>query len=67
MTVAKILEFDTDFSARIYPDQDVEQPFRDDEAVRVVVLHRRYIDPAQGTCGTTPNEVAIWERENMGE
>jgi hypothetical protein len=67
MTVAKVLKFDNGFCAHIYPDPDVEQPFRDDEAVRVVVLHRRYIDPAQGTCGTTPNEVAIWERENMRE
>jgi hypothetical protein len=46
MTVAKVLEFDRGFSARIYHDQDVEQPFQDDEAVRVVVLHGRYIDPA---------------------
>jgi hypothetical protein len=67
MTIAKILEFDTDFSARIYHNQDVEQPFQDDEAVHVVVLHRRYIDPAHGECGSSPDAVAAWEQENAGE
>lgn len=64
MTLANTLQFECGFSARIYHDQDVEQPFEDDDAVRIVVLHRRYIDPSKGACGRDPDEVAEWEREN---
>lgn len=51
-------------SAYIVPDQDCEQPFKDDEGVHIVVLSRRYSDPAKGACGTTPGEVADWEKRN---
>jgi hypothetical protein len=58
------LHFDKGLFAEIHVDHDVEQPFGDDEAVRIVVLHRRYIDPSNGSCGRDPDEVAAWEREN---
>jgi hypothetical protein len=58
------MQFENGLSARIFHDPDVEQPFACDDALRIVVLHRRYIDPSGGDCGETPDEVAAWEREN---
>jgi hypothetical protein len=64
MTPADTLEVAQGLTARIYHDPDVENPFICDDALRIVVLHRRYIDPSDGACGQTPDEVAAWEREN---
>ena len=67
MTPADTLEFAHGLTARIYHDPDVENPLSCDDALRVVILHRRYIDPSNGACGQTPDEVAAWERENAAE
>jgi|GEM_PF-5965067 len=40
-------------TARFYHDPYCEQPFDGDDAVRIVILHRRYIDPSRGACGST--------------
>lgn len=64
MTPEDILTFENGFSARIFHDPDCEQPFAHDDTVRIVVLHRRYIDPSGGDCGRDPDEVAAWECEN---
>lgn len=64
MSPIETIELDGGLHARIYHDGDVEQPFGDDDAVRIVVLHRRYIDPSGGACGSDPDAVAAWEREN---
>lgn len=53
--------------AYVSHDDDCPQPFEGDDAVRIVVLHRRYIDPSNGACGSTPDEVAAWEAENADE
>lgn len=50
--------------AEIHHDSDVGQPYEDDEAVNIVVLHGKYIDPSEGACGKTPDEVAKWEKQN---
>jgi hypothetical protein len=50
--------------ADIFHDADAEQPYLHDDAVRIVVQHRRYIDPARGACGRDPEEVARWEQDN---
>lgn len=49
---------------RLWLDQDTESPLSYDSSVKMVVLHRRYSDPAKGECGTTPESVAAWERKN---
>lgn len=54
-------------TARFFHDPDCEQPYDGDDAVRIVVLHRRYIDPAGGACGSTPADVAAWEADNAEE
>lgn len=61
------ITFDNGLTACIYHDADVEQPFSYDDALRIVVLHRRYIDPSEGACGRDPDEVAAWQRENADE
>jgi hypothetical protein len=67
MTPLETLTFDHGVTARIYHDDMAEQPFAHDDAVRIVVLHRRYIDPSGGECGRDPDEVAAWERENAAD
>jgi hypothetical protein len=61
------LRFDGGLYAHIHHDSDAERPYAGDDTVRIVVLHRRYGDPANGECGTTPDAVAQWERENAAE
>lgn len=60
----KTIDFENGLMAEIQMDQDCERPYSDDDAVRIVVLHRRYLDPAEGKCGKTPEEVARWEKQN---
>lgn len=67
MNPVDTIEFARGLTARVYHDPDVEQPFRDDDALRIVVLHRRYIDPSDGACGADPDEVAGWEAMNADE
>ena len=67
MSPVEILAFDNGLTARIYHDDWAEQPFAHDDAVRIVVLHRRYLDPADGECGRDPEEVAAWERDNAAD
>ena len=61
------VRYDSGLRAEIFHDPDAEQPFLRDDAVRLVVLHRRYIDPARGACGRDPGEVAQWEADNRRE
>lgn len=58
--VVDTLEFEGGLTADIIVDQDVEQPFKGDDAVKIVVLHRRYPDPSEGTVGSDPAEIARW-------
>lgn len=67
MSAVETIEFGRGLHAHIYHNADVEQPFAHDDDVRIVVLHRRYIDPSQGAIGRNPDEVAAWERENARE
>lgn len=43
-----------------YPDADIERPFDGDEDIKIVVLHRRYLNPAQGELDTV-EEVEAFE------
>lgn len=67
MNPVDTIEFENGVKARIFHDGDVEQPFACDDAVRIAVLHRRYVDPCGGACGSGPDEIAAWERENADE
>lgn len=60
----KNLEFPNGLKAGIDHDPDCEQPYADDEGVRIVVLHRRYKDPSEGKCGRSPDEVRRWAKDN---
>ena len=51
-------------TVEIHHDSDVERPFENDNYFKIVVLHRRYTDPSKGECGSAPEEVAQWEKEN---
>jgi hypothetical protein len=55
------------FTAQIMHDDDCERPYGDDEGVKLVVLHRNYLDPAKGALGRTADEVAAWMKENARE
>jgi hypothetical protein len=48
----------------IHHDPDVERPYANNAAVRIVILSRRYNDPSGGACGTTPAELAQWTAAN---
>lgn len=50
--------------AEIHHDSDVGHPYEDDEGAKIVVLHGKYIDPSEGACGKTPDEVTKWEKKN---
>jgi hypothetical protein len=63
-TPEQVLRYARGLRAEIVHDPDAEPPYADDDAVRIVVLHRRYADPAHGACGRDPDEVRQWEREN---
>src|SRR5690606_22990711 len=54
MTPFDTMKFENGVTAEIFHDADVDQPFSDDDALRIVVLHRRYIDPSNGACGRAP-------------
>jgi hypothetical protein len=53
--------------ANIFCDESCDPPYADDDGVRIVVLHRNYIDPAEGKCGQTAEEVREWIRDNSRE
>lgn len=67
MNPLETIDFDHGLHARIYHDDFAERPYMHDDAVRIVILHRRYIDPSDGECGRDPDSVAEWERKNADE
>ena len=67
MTLVDTLEFAQGLRASIYHDPDVEGPNSCDDALRIVILHGRYLDPSDGACGSDPGEVAAWERKNEAQ
>lgn len=52
------------YTFELWNDQDAELPLTYDSEVRMVVLHRRYMDPSEGACGADPSAVAHWEKRN---
>lgn len=67
MDAIETKHFDHGVTLEIHHYPDAEQPYECDEGVRIVILHRRYDDPAQGECGTDPDEVAAWVKANSRE
>jgi hypothetical protein len=57
----------TGVTGYLVDDPDAERPFTDDDAVCIVVLHGRYVDPSMGRCGRTPDEVASWCHDNAAK
>src|SRR5690606_7954537 len=66
MFIEKI-DLANDHYAEIWHDDYVEQPYEDDDGVKIVILHRRHGDPSSGSCGSTPEDVLAWEQENSKE
>ncbi len=46
-----------------YPDANLDRPYQGDEGVKIVVLHRRYINPASGDIDTR-DEADAFEAAN---
>lgn len=47
-------------------DQDCDSPLECDDAVKLAILHRNYANPAPA-CGSTPEEIAQWAKDNAAE
>lgn len=63
----EVVELEDGVVGKIYHDDCVSNPYEDDESVRIVILSRRYSDPAKGACGKTMEEVEDWRKENEEE
>jgi len=63
------IELENGRKIRFEHDQDCEAPFdvKYDSGTRIVVLHRRYVDPSKGECGTDPDEVEAWTKKNKAK
>ncbi|MNU40315.1 hypothetical protein D3C71_290280 [compost metagenome] len=60
-------DLDGGLTADIHYDQDTEMPYAGDEGVHIVVLSRKYPDPAKGALGTDAASVERWRKENDAE
>jgi hypothetical protein len=60
-------DLDGGFTAEIHYDQDTEMPYAEDEGVHIVVLSRKYSDPAKGALGSDGASVERWRKENNAE
>lgn len=58
------LQLSNGLTGEIRHDDCVEQPYADNDDIRIVILSRRYADPAKGKCGTTPAELSDWTHQN---
>jgi hypothetical protein len=68
MHIIDTKELDHGVTVKVVHDDDAgEAPYAGDDGVRIVVLHRNYIDPAKGACGKTGDEVTEWAEENAAE
>ena len=65
--VTTLEDLDGGLTAEICYDRDVDMPYADDEAVHIVVLHGKYIDPSKGTLGADPKAVQKWCDTNEAE
>lgn len=65
--VIDTIEYEDGVVAEISHDPHVSNPYEDDEGVEIVILHRRYSDPAEGRLGRTGGEVERWRAENAKE
>lgn len=61
------INFDNGVYAEIHHDYDTEQPWSEDDGIKIVILHRRYSDPAEGECGKDAEEVRQWCKDNARE
>jgi hypothetical protein len=52
------------YTFELWNDTDTESPLSYGSEVRMVVLHRHYVDPSEGACGTTPEQVDRWARKH---
>jgi len=66
MSAIETISYANGITCKFYHDEDCESPVIDDEAVKVVILHRRYGNPASDV-GGTPDEVLGWIKANRKE
>jgi hypothetical protein len=62
--VIDTIEYEDGVVAEISHDEFCESPIKHDDAVEIVVLSRRYSDPAEGRLGSTGSEVEQWRKDN---
>lgn len=62
----KTIDFGNGIVGKIYHDIDAENPYEGDDSTKIVILHRRYCDPAKWSCGKTPEEVERWAKKHPG-
>lgn len=67
MNQVETIPFAHGMSAAIYYDADAEQPYLNDDGVRIVILSRTHIDPSAGECGRDPDEATAWAQENAAD
>lgn len=67
MHVIDTLNFENGVYAEIIHDPDCDSPYDDDDAIKIVILHRNYSDPAKGECGRDADEVLAWCKANERE
>jgi len=63
MSAIETFEFEHGIVGKLEYDEDCESPYDSDNAVKIVLLHRRYNNPSPEV-GSTPDEVAEWVKEN---
>ena len=67
MNSLETISLDDGKEITIHYDQDCKSPNHDDSGVKIVILHRRYSDPANGSCGKDSESVDEWCAENSAE
>lgn len=65
MSVIETINFDHGVYAEIIHDEDCQDP-RGDDGVKIVILHRRFINPSPDV-GKDSDEVLAWMKENKRE
>lgn len=62
--IVETKQYGPNIFGQIVVDSHCESPYADDDNIRIVILHGRRADPAEGKCGKTPKEVVAWVKKH---